>query len=212
LNTITKYYGKIAPQQGQDHVIPQEPEQTSVRRKNVKLNIQVEKLLLAYHVPSVTSDEDPAMNVLETILSGGKSSRLSRALVDTGIASSAEANNLEMKDPGLFAIQANLQKGKKATQAEAVILRELQKLANKPVGDAELQRAKNRQDFGFYEGLGNNSQRTNFLGRYEALTGNFEDGIKAHQAIQAVTADQITQLIHKYFNPKNRTVVTGVAQ
>jgi zinc protease len=212
LATITKHYGSFAPQNAPDHVIPQEPEQTSVRRKNVKLNIQVEKLIMAYHVSAVASSEDPALNVLEGILSGGKSSRLARALVDTGIASAAEANNLEMKDPGIFAFEVSLQKGKKATQAEAVILREIQKLANKPVGDAELKRVKNRIDFGFYEGLGNNSQRTNFLGRYEALTGDFEQGIKAHQRVQTVTADEITQLIHKYFNPKNRTVVTGVAQ
>jgi zinc protease len=212
LATVQKYYGHLTPENPAPHDIPQEPEQTSARRKQVKLNIQVEKLMMAYHVPSVISEDDPALNVLEALLTGGKSARLRRALVDTGIASSAEASMLEMKDPGLFVLEVNLQKGKRATQAEAVVLREIQRLGKRGVGPTELERAKNRQDFYFYSGLDSNSERTSFLGRYEALAGNFEEGIKVHQKVRSVTSDDIVRVIHKYFSPKNRTVVTGVVQ
>jgi zinc protease len=211
-NTIKTYYGKIQSQQSPVHEIVEEPEQTSPRRKSIKLNIQVEKLLMAYHVPNVMSEDTPVLNVLSSVLSGGKSSRLNRALVDTGIAGGVDANPLEMKGPGLFIISASLQQGKHSTQAESIILRELQRIAKRGVTDSELTRAKNGSDFGFYEGLDSNSDRTNFLGRYESIAHSFEDGVRLHQAVQGVKSDDVVRIVEKYFNPNSRSVVTGVKQ
>jgi zinc protease len=208
--TIKKFYGGIASEETPAHQIIDEPAQTSPRRKTLKLSIQVEKLLMTYHIPNVLSSDIPALNVLQSVLAGGKSARLNRALVDTGITSDVNASAMEMKGPGLFVIDANLQKGKHSAQAESVILRELKRVADHGVSDAELVRTKNQEDFSFYQILSNNSERANFIGKYESITPNFEDGIKNHQLVRDVKSEDVVRVTQKYFNPKARTVVIGV--
>lgn len=208
-DTIKKHYGKLQNQPRQDRTIPEEPPQTSARRKRMKLSIQVEKLMMGYRTPSITHEDIPALEVLSAVLTGGNSSRLNRALVDTGIAGSVGAFQMEDKDPSLFVISANLQKKRRAALAESVILRELARIAKEGVSEQEIQRAKNIINFAFYEGLESNSEKANFLGEYATLAGNYRFGIELHQKIQNVTPGQIQAVVKQYFQPGNRSVVTG---
>jgi zinc protease len=208
-DVIQKYYGGLLASSAPSHDIPVEPTQDAPRRESLKLNIQVEKIVLAYHIPGIADADMPAIDVLQAVLSGGKSSRLYRALVDTGIASSVDSEDIDDKDPTLFIIGVNLQKGRHATQAESVVLREIARLTSELVGDKELERARNKIDFGFYEGLGSAYLKAQFLGKYEALTKNFELGLLEQQRIQSVTPEQIMEVAKKYFMPSNRSVVSA---
>jgi zinc protease len=209
LKVVQKYYGSYQAQTTPPHEIPAEPEQTSPRRKTVPLNIQVEKLLIGYKIPNLMSPDMPALYVLDALLTGGKSSRLYRALVDTGIAANVGTNPNEQKDPSLFTFECNLQEKKKAAVAEAVILRELKKLSNDLVPESEMERAKNRIQFSFFQGLEGNGEKANFLGRYESTTGNFENGLKIQEQAKLVKPSDIQAVVQKYFSPNNRTVITG---
>jgi zinc protease len=210
LDKAKQYYGGIPGQVSPVHPIEPEPAQPNVRRRNLKLNIQVEKLLVGYHIPGILDADMPAIGVLSAVLTGGKSSRLSRALVDTGIASAVDSYDLEDKDPSLLILLANLQKGKRATQAESVILKVIARLIKEPISEQELARAKNRVSFGFYEGLGGNNEKCNFLGHYEAIAGDFTLGLRRFQQIQKVTIPEVQAVANRYLQPNNRTVITGV--
>jgi zinc protease len=210
LDLIQKYYGHLKPQKASDHAIPAEPNQKAPRRKDLKLNIQVEKLIMGYPIPSITHPDIPVLDVIQSTLTGGKSSRLHQTLVETGIASAVECYDIEDKDPSLFVFVANLQKGRKAKEAETVILKELEKLKKEPVSTTELERAKNKLNFGFYEGLGSNFEKARFLGQYETSAGDFREGIRHHDRIQNITANEVLEVAKKYFDPNRRTVITGV--
>jgi zinc protease len=207
---VKQYYGAIPGQVTPLHPIEAEPPQRRVRRRNLKLNIQVEKLLIGYHIPGILDQDMPAISVLSSILAGGKSSRLSRALVDTGIASAVDVYDLEDKDPSLLIFIANLQKEKRSTQAEAVILKEIARLAKQPVSDEELARAKNRISFNFYEGLESNAEKCRFLGHYEAIAGDFTQGLDHFERIQKITALDVQAAAKRYLQANSRTVITGV--
>ena len=207
---VEEYYGNLAMAASPPHLIPEEPRQTAPRKETLRLNIQVEKLLLGYHIPQVTHSDTPALDVLQSVLTGGKSSRLNRALVDTGIATSVESYGFDDKDPSLLVIMANLQKGKRAGQAEKVILSELAKLAKAPVSDQELARAKNKINFGFYSGLSSNFEKSYFLGHYESIAGDFTIGIRHQEEIQKITARELKDVAKKYLQPKARSVIIGV--
>jgi zinc protease len=208
-DVVAKYYGKLPAMNVPEHAIPNEPAQTQARSKKLKLNIQVEKLLMGYRIPGIEDRDIPAIDLLQTILSGGKSSRLYRSLVSTGIATGVDTDDIDDKDPSLFIVSANLQKGKHAAKAESIILRELKRLQNEPVGKQELERALNRINFGFYEALATDSEKAHILGKYEALTGDFEQAMREENAIQSVTAEQIQTVARKYLMPTNRTVITA---
>lgn len=210
LKTIQSHYGKLEPQETPEHSISSETAQKSPRKKELKLNIQVDKLMIGYHVPGLTHQDIPKLAVFQSILTGGKSSRLNQALVETGIATSVDAYDPDDKDPTLMIIAANLQKGKKVYEAESAILRELSKLTQETVSQAELDRAKNKINFGFYEGLESNYQKAHFLGHYEATAGDLAEGIRQQKKILDVSAANIQDIAKRYFNPNHRTVITGV--
>lgn len=210
LKVVKKHYGNIPARPLAAQTIPAEPPQASARHKLLKLNIKTEKLLMGYHIPSINSPDVPALTLVQGILGGGKSSRLHRALVETGISSSVEAYGLDDKDPALFIIGTNLQKGKKAAQAEAIIMREITRLAQRPIGEKELEKAKNLLNFDFIQGLDSNASKARFLGHYEAVAGNFEEGLKIMKAISQVNAAQVQDVTKRFFQPTNRSVITGV--
>jgi zinc protease len=209
LDTIKKYYGSIPRQPSPPPLDLKGPPQKSPRRKVLHLNIQVDKLLVAYHVPAVASEDTAAVMATRSVLTGGKSSRLSRALVDTGIASSVDTYDLDDKDPSLLIIAVSLQKGKRAALAESVIQREVRKLMRKGLTEQELQRAKNILNFSFYEGLSSDSEKANFLGRYSVLAGDFQLGLKQFDQIQKVTPADVQRIAKIYLEPKNRSVIVG---
>lgn len=212
LGKIEKAYGSLPAQNIPTHEIPVEPAQKSLRSAKLPLSIQVEKLTIAYHIPSVMSSDMPAILLLDTVLTGGKSSRLQRALVDTGIASNVNTTPMEQKDPTLFLFEVSLQAHRKAAQAEKVILHELDRLGKEPVPVAELERARNRAQFAFYAGMDGNGDKANFLGRYESMAGNFTRGLDLQREMMAVSPEQLQAVVLKYFSPKGRTVITGVMQ
>jgi zinc protease len=207
---VRKHYGEIPGQPSPASAIEPEPQQRSAKRKSLRLNMQLEKLLVGYRIPAVTHEDIPALETLQAVLTGGKSSRLYRALVSTGIASAVDSYDLEDKDPSLFILYVNLQEKRKAAQAEQVLLRELARLAREPVAAAELERAKNRVSFNFLQGLDSNDEKARFLGHFEAIAGGFEAGLAQHERVKAVTALDVQAVVRRYLAPENRTVVTGV--
>ncbi len=211
MTTIRKYYGSLASVETPTHVITAEPPQTSPRRKSLKLNVQVEKMMVAFHIPAETHPDSPAIALLQTVLAQGKSSRLHRALVDTGIATGVEAYDLDDKDPSLFLVGVSLQKKRKAAEAESVILREIAQVAKTQISPAELERARNQISFNFFESLASDSEKANFLGRYEAISpAGFQTGLDIHQKALLVTPAQIQEVAKKYLDPKTRSIVVGV--
>jgi predicted Zn-dependent peptidase len=210
LHLAKQYYGKLPAQNKQLRFVVKEPPQMALRRKNLKLNIQVEKILIAYRIPNAKSSDTPALNVLQNILAGSKSSRFEKALVDAGIATSVDANSNEDKDPSLFVIGVNLQQGKTAARAESIVLKIFKDLESKKIKLDELTRAKNKINFGFFESLGSNYERAAFLGQNEAVYGDFQAGILSHEKIQKITENEVRSVVKKYFNPRNRTVIIGI--
>lgn len=210
LATVRKHYGALASQPAPVRVIETEPQQASARHKLLRLNMKTEKLMMGYRIPAITHEDIPAIGLIQSLLSGGKSSRLYRALVVTGIATSCEAYGLDDKDPTLFLIGCDMQKGKKAAQAEKAILRELARLTQERAGEKEIERAKNIINFDFYGALDNNSSRARILGTYEAIAGGFEKGLEIQKKTLATTAPEIMAVAKRYFQPTNRTVITGV--
>ena len=208
--TVKKYYGSLKKQDAPALVIDNEPAQVKSRSKTLKLNTQVEKLMMGYPIPAITHADMPALNILQNVMVGGKSSRLYRSLVETGISASVDGGDFENKDPSLFLFVSNLQKGKKATLAESVVRKELDKLGNELVSDKELERAKNQLAFAFNESLSSNSQKAHFLGHWESIGHGFQEGLKSYEKTQAVTAQELQAVVKKYFQPKLRNVVIGV--
>jgi predicted Zn-dependent peptidase len=210
LAMVKRYYGALQAKPDAPNPIPIEPEQMSPRRKTLSLNTQVQKLMVAYHVPSVVHSDTPALEVMRAVLTGGKSSRLYRALVDSGITTSIDTYDLDDKDPSILTFIANCQKGRKALEAEETMLREIEKFKKTLASPEEIERAKNSLQAQFYDSLTAPSERASFLGHYETVADSFRIGVDLRQKIANVSADDIRAVARKYLDADSRSVVIGV--
>jgi predicted Zn-dependent peptidase len=78
------------------------------------------------------------------------------------------------------------------------------------VGEKELEKAKNNVSFEFYQGLDSAYEKARFVGTYEAIAGGFEAGIQLYNKTLQVTAPELQTIVKTYFQPNNRSVITGV--
>ena len=100
--------------------------------------INLPALLIAYEIPPLVSDDYPALNLLSRILSVGDSSRLSKRLVDTGMALQADAWVFDNRGPGLFAIILIANVGVELSDLEAGAYEEIQTIIDEGVPQEEL--------------------------------------------------------------------------
>jgi zinc protease len=207
---IKKAYGSLRPSLVANPVIPMDAPFEGPKHQQLALNIQVEKIYAAYPIPAGTHADATVLDLLAEILGGGKSSRLQRSLVNTGIAKAVEVYSRDSLDPGLFIIGADLQAGKKATHAEAQILRDIEHISKHGVTKEELTRAKNRIQFGFYSALEENTSRASLLGKFEILENDYSRALNRLNQSKMVTSEDIKTVINTYLKANLRTVVTGV--
>jgi zinc protease len=141
LTLVNKYYGKIprAPQPI-PVVYTEEPPQSGPRRVTLDRPGQLGSIVIAYKIPAARDADLPALEVLGSILSDGKSSRLYPALVDKSIALGTEAGAYRLRDPGLFIASVTLAPGATHDQVEKITLAEIEKVKSAGVTAAEVDR------------------------------------------------------------------------
>jgi zinc protease len=93
LPVIEASFGKIKKGTAPDQKKAIDPPQTGERRVQVNRVAELPYLVMAYHVPNISHPDSYALDVIETLLSSGKSSRLYTNLVEQQIALSADADN-----------------------------------------------------------------------------------------------------------------------
>jgi zinc protease len=209
INEIKKWFGPIPKGLEPPKVVVQEPPQQGERRVYLKKEAQLPTVDIMYHTPNLQSQDAYALDVLSTILSGGRSARLYKDLVyDKQIAQYAEADYDEVtKDPETFTFSAGVMPSKTADEVENALYGEITKVQSQPVTDRELQKAKNQIEAGFIMGQDSNFNRAMMLGRYESvaswkLLNTYLDGIRK------VTAQDVEHVAKTYLTPDNRTVGT----
>ena len=106
LKLIEKYFGRIPANNKKKNVIPAEPPQTEERKVEVIFDANP-MMIIGYHKPTAPAYDDYVFDVLETILTKGRTSRLYNLLVtEMGIAESVSASNgvPATRYPNLFTI------------------------------------------------------------------------------------------------------------
>ncbi|MBZ5606779.1 MAG: insulinase family protein [Acidobacteriia bacterium] len=188
-----------------------EPEQLGERRVTVMRPAQLPLEMVAFHVPEARSKDDSALDVLETVLSRGQSSRLYSRLVDKEqLVISVDSFREATFDPSLLVFSLRPRSGVEPARAEKALFEELQRLREGVVPDHELRKAKNQLLADHYRELKTIAGRANLLGTYEVFYGDYRKLYSVEQAIEAVTAADVQRVARQYLTEKNRTVATLV--
>jgi len=207
LPKIEKAFGSypkgVAPIQDRD----KDPPQIGERRIFVKKEAQLPTILMAYHVPNLREPDSYVLEVIATILSGGKSSRLYQSLVrEKRLVLSADADHsLISRDPSLFTLSADLLPGKEVSEVEKAFDQEIERLQREPVGEQELKKVKNQLEASFIFGQDSIFNQAMLLAHHEiAISWKMIDDYIP--SIRKVTPEDIQRVVKKYLIPDNRTV------
>jgi zinc protease len=206
-------------------VYTSEPPQAGERTLTIKRPGDATMVEYAFHVPAMLGQtgvlsaaalaeraSDPhatsdfyALDVLGRILGRGKTSRLSRALVDTGLALDASAWTWATRDPGLFQIVVNAGPDAVPATLRAAVETAVAALAELGPTQAEVERAARQiavQRAFARDGTFALVQR---LGEYEAA-GSWRFDERYLERIAAITPDDVRAVAQKYLVDDNRTV------
>lgn len=185
-----------------------EPEQRGERRFLLKREAQVPFVMMGFRVPNYSNEDSYALDILESILSHGKSSRLYQSLVydqKNSLAVGAEYSVLQT-DPGLFYFYSLVNPGAKVEGVEEAIQREIVRLQNEPPSEQELQRAKNQVEAARVFEQDSNFRHAMLMGQAESVGAGWRRIDQFVERIRAVTAKDIQRVAKQYLTPDNRTV------
>jgi zinc protease len=183
-----------------------EPEQRGEKRVQVRWRSKVPRLGIAYHAPAVAHPDSYALQVLNLVLTEGKTSRLYQRLVEREQSVTfVSAEYSEAKDPTLFHIRAEARGNHTADQIEANIYGELDRIISGGVTPQELDRAKHLVQAHFILSRERAVDQAMLLGQVESLYGlSYIDTYLSR--ICAVTSDDVSSVCARYFAAANRTV------
>jgi zinc protease len=190
------------------------PDRAGPVRKEIPSKFDVPRLMVGFNTIAVGDPDDPVLDVLQQVLAEGKTSRLYRRLVeDDRLASSVSAGNNSGRYPGWFSVQVEMLKGKDRAKAEAIVFEELAKLANEPVSDAELARARRKMLAGFVFSRESTHDLANTIARVSTYPGG-EDVSKYMtdylDRVLRVSKEDIQRAAKKYFAKSNAVLVWSV--
>ncbi|MEX2147574.1 MAG: pitrilysin family protein [Candidatus Rokuibacteriota bacterium] len=203
---IRAAFGAIPKGPAPPPVLAVEPPQNGERRTTVKKDAQLPIVYLGYHVPNQQSADAPALEVLSTVLSGGRASRLYKNLVYQQLALNAGGDYSYFSiDPNLFWFWATPMPGQTPEAMEQALLAEMERLKNEPVTEEELQRARNQTEAAFVFQEDSVHRRASLLVRFE-LIGGYALMDRFVPTIRAVTAEDLRRVARTYFPPDKRNV------
>jgi zinc protease len=204
-----KYIEPISSHAPPPPVTTREPEQLGERRVAVRKFAQLPLLMIGYHTVDARNADYYALQVLQTILFSGQSSRMYQRLVDKDqIALFVNGGVGPSFDPALFTITTQPKAGVQPEAVEKAIYEELDKVKSQAVADQELEKAKNILLANFYRSLKTINGKANALGNYEVFFGDYRKLLTAADDYAKVTKADLQRVAQKYFNDKNRTVAT----
>lgn len=201
-----KYFEPIPSQKPPRPIHTVEPEQAGEKRLTVYKTVSTPNIMIAYHIPATSSPDYYAIELLNSILSSGNSSRLYSALVDkkqlaTEVSSFTELNF----DPNLFYIYAICNDNVKEGDLEKGIYEEIEKLKKDGVTETELQKVKNQKLMEFYHSIETINGKASSVGYYDVFFGDYKKLFSAPDEYKKVTNEDIKRVAAKYLTENNRT-------
>ncbi|HYA14780.1 MAG TPA: pitrilysin family protein [Syntrophales bacterium] len=208
IRIVNKYFGSIPRRTLNSSPITEEPPQKGERRVSILADVSP-KVIIAYHKPAMPDFDDYVFDVIECLLSRGRTSKFYKSLIEeNSLVESIQATNgvPGAKYPNLFVISAKPRHPHTSAEVEMSIYDEIEKLKLTAISKRELNKAKNQIKADFIRSLETNSGLANMLSYFEIIAGDYRYVTDHIKVIEKITPEDITRVAKKYLIPENRTV------
>src|SRR3954464_4896418 len=187
---VEKYFSDVKPGPAPEPLSIPGVALKGVTKKTITDRVQLPRLYLAWLTPRHFEPGDAALDLVASVLAGGKNSRLYKRLVyDMQIAQDVNAFQGSQALSSAFQIVATPRPGHPVAELQKVIDEELQKLQREPPTAHELERSVNQIESSFFdrmERVGGFGGKADQLNAYYTFTGDpdwFNEDLARYRAV-----------------------------
>jgi len=207
---IQKYFGDLP--QGKPVQRPNVPlgKLAASKRLVYEDRVQIPRLYIQWPTVGFKHDDDYALSVMSSILSGSRTARLTKALVyDSQAASQVGAFANSYENVGVFQVTVIPRPEHTLTELEGAVDQVIQKFLTEGPTAEELQKAKAGLELSFLRGLESNLGKANQLINGAVFYGNPGQFSTDYQKTLAVTAADVKRVANQYLS-RSRIVLSVV--
>ncbi len=176
------------------------------KRISMTWDDRAHRLCMAWPTVPVGTDDDFRLDLLSTVLTSGRLSRLHRRLVlEEGLATSISTSNDTRVETGVFWVFAEAAQGVELARLEAAIDAELALLAEELVPAAQLRRAKKVLASSEHYDAETASDLAEQLGEY-AIDADWRICIEGEERLAAITRSELRDCIRRLLPTRRRVV------
>jgi len=209
---INKYFGAIP--KGKEVVVEkfvEEPITTSLKANYQDPNIQKPMVVASYRTPSMKTSDARVLDMISTVLSEGKSSRLYKKIVDDKkMALQIGAFNYSQEDYGMYILYGMPQGTFTSEDIVKEIDEEVVKLQTQLLTDKEMQKLQNIYENNYVNGNSNVEGIAENLASFYMLYGDINLINTEIEMYRSITAQEIRDVAKKYLNPNQRLLLDYV--
>lgn len=173
------------------HPVPPQPAPVAYLTGEKRLvhedKVQLPRLYIAWNTPPVYAPGDAELDILASVLAGGKNSRLYKRLVyDLQIAQDVSAFQSSSDLASSFQIIVTARAGHGLSEIETIVKEELARVKAETPSLREVERAINQYEASFLDRLENIGTKADLLNSYLTSTGNpdfFNEDLARYKAL-----------------------------
>src|SRR6187455_2351865 len=148
---VERWFGEVPKGPALEPIAPPPAVLTDVKRQTMTDRVRLSKLFLGWLTPRIYAPGDATLDVVSSVLAGGKNSRLYKRLIyDTQMAQDVEATQQSGPLGSSFIIEVTVRPDRTVAEVQKAIDEELARLRQEPPTERELQRAINQIEASFY--------------------------------------------------------------
>src|SRR6185436_7749275 len=163
------------------------------------------QIAFGWRAPATLHPDAPALDLLASVLSAGRASRLFRAVRDRQLASSVAAYHYTPTDLGVFVVSAET-RPEKAQEALATIWDQLRRARDGEISEHEVERAKRIYEARWIRQLEDMEGQANFLASWQAL-GDWTLGDNYLASILRLTSRDLCAAARQWLPPNDASVL-----
>lgn len=211
---VEKWFGHIPAGNPVDPIDAPPAFLTEEKRITLEDKVQLPRFYMTWHSPRMFAPGDAEMDLLSSILTQGKNSRLYKRLVyDLQIAQDVSSFQSSGALSSSFHIVATAKAGHTLTELETVIQEEIDRIKQSAPSQREVQRAVNQFEASFLnrlESIGGFGGKADLLNNYFMRTGNpdyFQEDLGRYKQIDP---NDIQSVATTYLSNEARVVLSIV--
>ncbi|MBT0812278.1 insulinase family protein [Litoribacter ruber] len=185
-----------------------EPRKTTETRDVIYDNIQIPAVIQAYNLPKKTNNDSYALDMLSTYLTGGKSSLMTKELVDKQQkALAVAAMPLDLEDGGIFIMYGITNMGVAADDLEREIDNILTQVKAEGISERDFQKLQNIIENNLVSKNSSMAGIAQNLAEAKVFYGDTDYINRELDKYRAVTRDDIQRVANNYLTLDGRVVL-----